>query len=887
MKRTTLLKSLLLATGLLVGSANLWATDVPYNVGTSTDAAYLSAYSDVWEMEGDGVLNVTFTNYNNPLNSWDRNWTLICGNSSDQPSDGDVNTNRYFIMRADRWDNMGSVVAFKISDEYFDDFMNYQNEAEVSLNIVRVGSTVNVYSTITKDAETRTMSFVKTGIEGTAKFYLTGSLSYLTVKSVSQTTDLTNSVNTNVWINFDNFSGEDNVGVASVTGGKGSMTLNTNNFFTAKVADGDYRLALRNASTSVGISSTEYAGSKDIVTVSFDLAMSTQGDNSNNKTIYFYLQDAYESDIARTTITTDKEDGLVSLDNTLGLVGDDIYLGSTIDWSKAVHFTITLDYSTGKIITTTTCSGANNTNSSHTVTMTNTNPVAKFYIGAGYNTGNINYKPRFDNLLIQTTKGDYNTTANITLSFKDNEDNDISELYTGTTAFTPEKGSTFTPSDYYPTVMYNGDYKYTYASGGDAFEVTADQDIELIYNKSDRPTYTVNVTANYGAKNKTIVNAETVKEGADYTYYYPRFILDGTTLYEYDSSTDLNASDVYWTSTLSNVAANGNYTLTYNAIEGECVYFSEGEDIEGKTGTYTYGDWRGTMSNGSTGVYENATLTSLEPGVYSVTGRAVGRADRYINISNATGELIKTLPAGNSGSTTTFSVTIPTSTTIKISGGNTTSTINGHGLDYIFIMKSSDLPLTEQIAVTTVGYATYVSDYNLDFSEATTKAYKVSVAEKGVATLTEVAQVPAKTPVLLYCKGGNGEGEQVAITTDAVETVDGNDLVAGTGAAVATTVDGYTNMILNNVGGNVGFYYAAGQTVASNRAYLHIATELAPDAADEAPMRIVFADDATAIESVEATEAEDSGVVYNLAGQRVAAPSKGLYIVNGKKILVK
>ena len=28
-------------------------------------------------------------------------------------------------------------------------------------------------------------------------------------------------------------------------------------------------------------------------------------------------------------------------------------------------------------------------------------------------------------------------------------------------------------------------------------------------------------------------------------------------------------------------------------------------------------------------------------------------------------------------------------------------------------------------------------------------------------------------------------------------------------------------------------------------------------------------------------------VVYNLAGQRVAQPTKGLYIVNGKKVIIK
>ena len=48
----------------------------------------------------------------------------------------------------------------------------------------------------------------------------------------------------------------------------------------------------------------------------------------------------------------------------------------------------------------------------------------------------------------------------------------------------------------------------------------------------------------------------------------------------------------------------------------------------------------------------------------------------------------------------------------------------------------------------------------------------------------------------------------------------------------------------------------------------------------------LFGDDATAINAVESTNA-NIGQAYNLNGQRVVAPQKGLYIVNGKKVIVK
>ena len=45
-------------------------------------------------------------------------------------------------------------------------------------------------------------------------------------------------------------------------------------------------------------------------------------------------------------------------------------------------------------------------------------------------------------------------------------------------------------------------------------------------------------------------------------------------------------------------------------------------------------------------------------------------------------------------------------------------------------------------------------------------------------------------------------------------------------------------------------------------------------------------DDVTAIETVKAQNVEN-GQYFNLAGQRVAQPTKGLYIVNGKKVIIK
>ena len=161
----------------------------------------------------------------------------------------------------------------------------------------------------------------------------------------------------------------------------------------------------------------------------------------------------------------------------------------------------------------------------------------------------------------------------------------------------------------------------------------------------------------------------------------------------------------------------------------------------------------------------------------------------------------------------------------------------------------------------------------MDFSATDIKAYTAKVEDNKVV-LTQIEKVPAKTPVVLYYEGGKTEEIPFASETD---TPAESDLVAGNGGTVETEVEGFTNYILNNVS-SIGFYKAAGQTVAKEHAYLHVATT------SEARLQIVF-DGATAISEVKSIGKGEA--IYNLSGQRVNSPKKGLYIIGGKKAVLK
>jgi hypothetical protein len=640
-------------------------------------------------------------------------------------------------------------------------------------------------------------------------------------------------------------------------------------------------LYMRNGDNSVVIPTAEYAGSKDIVTVSFDLALG----KLSGKNVHFYFYDSSDAKLAGFAFKV--YDANIT-ENAFGISMDDFYRSANeSDNTKATRITIAFNYATKKVTTTTTCASAKNTSSSYEEDMSFSTPIAKFVIGADYNTqdGTKGRRCQVDNILIQTTEGDYATSQTITLAFQDNDGNDISSLYTGATVFTPDAGSTFTPSAYYPAVMYNGANKYTYTSGGDAFEVTTDATVTLIYTKSARPTYNIKATQSYGGKTNIIYN-EDIYEAADYTYYYPKYILDGSTLYQYNSSDDPNASASYWTSANSNVTAAGDYTLTYTAVEGECIYFSEAENITDAT-QWGFSDYKGKMSNGNSGVFAAKNFTTLDAGIYTIAASAIGRAnDRYIDFyKDAVSDANKILrvTSQNNGNEQSAMFSLDASTNIIVDGGYAGGS-SGHACDYIYIMK---LPSSVSVTVSAAGMATYVPTYDLDFSATGIKAYKAKVTAKGVCTLTAVDEVPAGTPVLLVKDGG--ATESIPVMTGAAAVTE-NDLVAGTATTaadgVATTDGDYTNMILNNIGGKVGFYLANGQTVTANRAYLHFNSSLAPAAAR---MSIVFDDEATGINAVQGEGLKENGseTVYNLNGQRVMAPQKGLYIVGGKKVIVK
>ena len=185
----------------------------------------------------------------------------------------------------------------------------------------------------------------------------------------------------------------------------------------------------------------------------------------------------------------------------------------------------------------------------------------------------------------------------------------------------------------------------------------------------------------------------------------------------------------------------------------------------------------------------------------------------------------------------------------------------------------------DAVTIPEAGYATYCNATTKAVSFARVTAYKVSNVGATSVTLEEITEAPANTPVILNGAAGTYALDIIAsasaVGTNKLNVSDGN----------ATTDDANTVYALAAKGepAVVGFYKVkAGVKVPAGKCYLSVAVTSAPE-------YLGFGGDGntTSVNDVRSKMVEGRGEFYNLAGQRVAQPTKGLYIVNGKKVVIK
>ena len=170
-----------------------------------------------------------------------------------------------------------------------------------------------------------------------------------------------------------------------------------------------------------------------------------------------------------------------------------------------------------------------------------------------------------------------------------------------------------------------------------------------------------------------------------------------------------------------------------------------------------------------------------------------------------------------------------------------------------------------------IGAAGYGTLYNTETALTTPAGVTAStgVIKGNWISLTEVSgAIPAATPVVLQ----GAEGFYSFMPTDEAGTAGENDL-KGTAEPLAATGIQY---VLAEKDGVAGFYQAAeGTKIPAGKAYIEKAA---------AGVKGFFFGDATGIAEVE-TATEADATIYDLSGRRVEKAQKGVYIINGKKVM--
>ena len=180
----------------------------------------------------------------------------------------------------------------------------------------------------------------------------------------------------------------------------------------------------------------------------------------------------------------------------------------------------------------------------------------------------------------------------------------------------------------------------------------------------------------------------------------------------------------------------------------------------------------------------------------------------------------------------------------------------------------------ENITIGSAGYATYVTKKAIKINPHINAYAVLAINEtKTSVALDKLTEVPASTPIIVE----GAEGEYPCTVIENAESPATNLLKVSTGV----TGDGATFYALANKDQGVGFYPVGnGIEVPAGKAYL----EIPPTMSVKGFLALGGLADAINNIAVEAA----NGAIYNIAGQKMESiKNGGLYIVNGKKVIVK
>lgn len=471
-----------------------------------------------------------------------------------------------------------------------------------------------------------------------------------------------------------------------------------------------------------------------------------------------------------------------------------------------------------------------------------------------------------------------------------------------------------TTANYTINYKYNGNIISTTNSEGivgtdvNASSIVNDESGNKYFTKEVNPTFTLQASNNnfdvevrkpYSANFslETLVNNESVNKtnsnleetddrATEWSYVYSKYINKDNKYYVADDITKFGETGSF------KDGDDIQKTVSYSNEAKDVVFFKEAEEsVSGNNTQY---------SNGATGVVtaqnkrnRGIRVGVLKAGKYIFEGAITKNNKRSLVIREyveGTNEEIQAsqIFATLSYATQSVEFTLDKETDLIINGANaydyknnkdTEKTNQSEDFDYVVVKAS--LPTTETVSVSEAGYATYATTNNIVVPEGNDVKVMTVTVNEGNSTITrhEIPAntvIPANTGILVKAAQGD---YNFAVTSKDGDELPTNNLVAATKAVTSDDAK-YKYFALTKLSdGKVGFAVVKeGVNIPASKAYLMVEK-------GSAAKFFGLDGEATGINSVKTAKAD--GAYYTLEGVKTTKPVKGLYIHNGKKIIVK
>lgn len=481
------------------------------------------------------------------------------------------------------------------------------------------------------------------------------------------------------------------------------------------------------------------------------------------------------------------------------------------------------------------------------------------------------------------------TTANYTINYKYNGNiisTTNSEGIVGTdvnasSIVNDESGNKYFTKEVHP--------KFTLQASNNNFEVEV--------RKPYSAKFSLETLVNNESVNKTNSNLEETDDRAtEWSYVYSKYYINKDNKY-------------YVADDITKFGETGSFkdgddiqkTVSYSNEAKDVVFFKEAESVSGNNTQY---------SNGATGVVTSQNSRNrgirvgvLKAGKYIFEGNITENhkrslvireyiADPASNLSDEEKAIVNAnilnskIFATLSYKTQTVEFTLDKETELVINGANANGK-NGQPAnktnqseDFDYVVVKASLPATETVSVSAAGYATYATNYNVEVpNNNDVKVMTVTVnKDNSTITLHDIPAntvIPAGTGILVNAAQGD---YNFAVTSKAGDELPTNNLVAATKAVTSDGVAKYFALTKLS-DGKVGFAVVKeGVNIPAGKAYLKVP-------GSTAAKFFGLDGEATGINSVKTAKAD--GAYYTLEGVKTTKPVKGIYIHNGKKIVVK